>query len=245
MTHENGVILYCPGLHVLNSGKKDERLQAFAASQGWGFQPVVWPLHAEGQAREGFTFRMALGAVRKAMATVHAKHDPRTRIVLAGTSFGGWVAAWMAVTCPGAVQGLLLLNPSFNFVGATLRRQLKLELLARMAWVWYGWVRPFRYHIRKGDGSVALHSMPMSLVRDVGMDGYDPIPFAGRVMCPVLAVVATEGEGFLSSPRLTGNFMGRAGGRFMEDPAFGHGGNGQASAETVAAIQHLLSDCNR
>lgn len=235
------VILWCPGLHVINPGDSAKVMEVLAQQNGWDFHFITWPLHQPGQAQEGFTFLHAAEAV---MAKVAHLRGLGHKVVLAGTSFGGWVAAYAACLLRGEVAGLVLANPAFNVVGNYLRTQLPWGVRHVALW-WYGQVKPFRYYIKKSADEVVHHFMPMSFVRDCGMDGYDVTALATRLYCPVFAVTAPpHKEGFLATPHLVQRFCQSTGGKttiITDDNAFGHGVRTAVSDDVRNALSAMLN----
>lgn len=235
------VILWCPGLHTTTPGDSALAMKALVQSRGWQFYFVTWPQHQPGQAQEGFTYMVAVNTV---MAEVTRLHELGHKVVLAGTSFGGWVAAYVSCLLRDEVAGLVLANPAFNVVGNYLRTMLPWGL-RHMVWWWHGYVKPFRYYIKKSDNEVVHHFMPKSFVRDCGMDKYDVTALAPRLHCPVLAVTAPpRKEGFLATPHLVALFCQKVSGRvtiITDDDAFGHCTRTAISADVRDALSAMLS----
>jgi pimeloyl-ACP methyl ester carboxylesterase len=105
-----GVFLH--GFRSNCDGDKSLGLARHAVVRGYSW--LRFNMHGGSESRMDFSeFRLG-----RALAEARCVLDwlaPR-QVVLAGSSMGGWLAAWLARERPRQVCGLLLIAPAFNFI---------------------------------------------------------------------------------------------------------------------------------
>ncbi len=111
MAGSDPAVLFLPGFASDMRGTKAEFLADWCASRGGGFTRFDYSGHGEsgGAFEQGTIGRWT----DDARAVLHAM--PAARVVLVGSSMGGWIALNLALAAPARIAGLVLLAPAPDF----------------------------------------------------------------------------------------------------------------------------------
>lgn len=105
-------VLYVHGFRSNANGNKAAGLAAHAARRGYSF--ARFDLSGHGRSDGAFSeFRLSR-ALEELLAVMNSL-APR-RLILVGSSMGGWLSVLAAQRAPRQATGLLLLAPGFNFI---------------------------------------------------------------------------------------------------------------------------------
>lgn len=256
MSNENPKGLYVDysGLHTNEPGVLGNQQKTLVEAEGWHFLHPLYSHHAKNdhgqvQAQEGFTLTGTLLDAATRIRDWRNLHG-NLPVVIGGVGFGGEVALQVATDPDNMVNGLVLLNPSFNIIDTYVEKLLSKSLpwlprkwygLAQyLIWARYAYLQRFKYYVDKANGERMHHTMPQSLLRD--LRNYDVMRRVRYAKLPIYAATPNPAqEGFLASVQLCYKFCDAV--RFVHAkwPPFeeygqsnlGHGGN------------HLLTDSNK
>ena len=213
--HEAGdgpAVLFLHGLMSHMDGDKARALHRHAAARSWEF--LRFDLSGHGSS-EGDFARGTVSAWREDALLVLERLRAK-RVILVGSSIGGWLALLAALRCPARVTGLLLIAPAPDM---TLRVRANMPEAARAALVADGvWHRPSRYGeaipitramLDDGDGLCLLDG-PIALdcpVRILHGQGDADVPWQGSMLLAerlrardVRTVLLKQGDHRLSEP---------------------------------------------
>lgn len=112
--NSNRLAIYAHGLASTRGGDKPQFFKERLPALGWDFAAFDFQGHGEST---GDLRGLTLSRQIEDLAAVVEAHGPLyERVVLIGSSMGGWTAAWYAARHPGKVHACVLIAPAFGFV---------------------------------------------------------------------------------------------------------------------------------
>jgi pimeloyl-ACP methyl ester carboxylesterase len=164
-------VIFLHGFTSDQTGEKATHFREVLSSRGVAY--ITFDFRGHGQSSG--TMRQLTGTrlLEDCHAVIEHVCPPESRIVLIGSSMGGWVAAWYAAQHPDRITANLLIAPSFTF-GQSFLDDLSPEQAAR--WADEGVIRFANEY-----GSVDLG---YDLIRDAG--GYPVAQLYQRYRTPTL-----------------------------------------------------------
>lgn len=106
--------IYAHGLASSRLGDKPRYFKERLPAMGWDYAAFDFQGHgASTGALRGLTLSRQIEDLRAVVANFSGMYE---RILLIGSSMGGWTAAWYAARHPGAVHACVLIAPAFGFV---------------------------------------------------------------------------------------------------------------------------------
>lgn len=112
------LLVFLSGFRSVHTGQKATAVAALAAARGHGCLRFDYLGH--GVSDGGFEGFRVSEAVTDAAACIRRVHRPGQRLVLVGSSMGGWIALELARRGAVAADGLLLIAPALDFVSRRL-----------------------------------------------------------------------------------------------------------------------------
>src|SRR5262245_30212509 len=131
------VVVYVHGFGSVRSGEKSRALAAACARRRWTFAAFDFRGHGESS---GSMYDLRCRTLLDDLEAVQVYLAGRgvRRLCLAGSSMGGWAAAWFPLRHPEVVPACVLLAPSFDFPRGIWTR---LNEEQRLAWYQTGRLR--------------------------------------------------------------------------------------------------------
>ena len=133
-------VVWMGGFHSEMTGTKAQALAQWAAASGRDFLRFDWFGHGQSEGRfvDGTITRWR----RDALAVLDRCAEGR--VILVGSSMGGWLACLASLARPQRVRALVLVAPAADFTEALLKPSLPPEALAAMERDGV-WIRPSAY----------------------------------------------------------------------------------------------------
>lgn len=124
------VVIFLHGFMSTQAGEKARQFRDVLVSRGVTF--ITFDFRGHGQSSG--TMRDLTGTrwLEDCHAVIERCCPPEHRIVLIGSSMGGWVAAWYAAQHPDRISATMLIAPAFTF-GQGFLKALSPEQAARWA----------------------------------------------------------------------------------------------------------------